>query len=81
MCGIAGFIDFNQSSSLSVLEKMTDSLYHRGPDGSGYDFFSNSNTQIGLGHRRFSIIVFWDNRKKPIINKKFNIVFYCVVYN
>ena len=56
MCGISGFIDFNQQSSLEILVKMTDTLYHRGPDGSGYEFSLANNYQIGLGHRRLSII-------------------------
>lgn len=81
MCGIAGFIDFKLSSSLSILEKMTDSLYHRGPDGSGYEFILNSNAQIGLGHRRLSIIDLSDGGKQPIIYKQFTIVFNGEVYN
>ena len=81
MCGIAGFIDFKHNSSLSILEKMTDSLYHRGPDGSGYEFSSNSNTQLGFGHRRLSIIDLSNTGKQPIIYKQFTIVFNGEVYN
>jgi asparagine synthase (glutamine-hydrolysing) len=36
----------------AALEKMTDVIHHRGPDGYGY--FMQDN--IGLGHRRLSII-------------------------
>ena len=32
MCGLTGFIDFNKKSFKPYLEKMTDVLYHRGPD-------------------------------------------------
>ncbi|MEE9327317.1 MAG: hypothetical protein V3U71_08460, partial [Cocleimonas sp.] len=39
MCGIAGFIDFNQNLSNESLKEMTDVLHHRGPDDSGYSFF------------------------------------------
>ncbi|KAF0191344.1 MAG: asparagine synthase (glutamine-hydrolysing) [Gammaproteobacteria bacterium] len=35
---------------------MTDVLWHRGPDGSGYEFYPVDNAHIGLGHRRLSII-------------------------
>jgi len=53
MCGIAGIY---QSTGVPVdelrLEKMTQSLAHRGPDGSGVFL----DRQIGLGHRRLSII-------------------------
>jgi len=55
MCGIVGVIDYNQSSSKRVLKKMTDTLYHRGPDDSGYEFFEEEEYQLGFGHRRLSI--------------------------
>mgnify|MGYP006100382777 CR=1 FL=1 len=38
MCGVAGFIDFDNKSTKEVLIKMTDSLILRGPDDSGYKF-------------------------------------------
>jgi len=38
MCGISGFIDFSERSSKDDLQAMTDSLIHRGPDDSGYEF-------------------------------------------
>lgn len=53
MCGIAGFVTLTPHSGLeSVLTRMTASLQHRGPDGSGFyrDPFAS------LGHRRLSII-------------------------
>ncbi len=54
MCGIAGIIHNDQQRPLDSLqlEKMTDVIQHRGPDGFGYWNFQN----IGLGHRRLSII-------------------------
>jgi asparagine synthase (glutamine-hydrolysing) len=56
MCGIAGFCDFTKRSSLERLRQMTDMLYHRGPDDSGYQLVETESAQIGLGHRRLSII-------------------------
>ncbi|MBL0130298.1 MAG: hypothetical protein IPP43_03540 [Chitinophagaceae bacterium] len=52
MCGIAGFIspNFNQEH----LQRITSGLKHRGPDAEGY-FYDEAN-QVGLGHRRLSII-------------------------
>jgi len=53
MCGIAGFYSSNgikQDSNL--INKMTDSLLHRGPDGRGIFI----DDYIALGHRRLSII-------------------------
>ena len=54
MCGIAGIFHFNSEKKVDEqsLRLMTDCLSHRGPDGEG--FFVNNN--IGLGHRRLSII-------------------------
>jgi asparagine synthase (glutamine-hydrolysing) len=52
MCGIAGYVSIGPKLPERILEKMTDRIYHRGPDGHGYyrDSFAS------LGHRRLSII-------------------------
>jgi asparagine synthase (glutamine-hydrolysing) len=54
MCGIAGILhlDKERKADKLLLKRMTDTLVHRGPDGAGYFFQDN----IGLGHRRLSII-------------------------
>ena len=54
MCGIAGVLHFDTDRMVdqTMLERMTDVLSHRGPDGRG--FFRAKN--IGLGHRRLAII-------------------------
>ena len=53
MCGIAGIYNLNgENVSKSILKEMTNSIKHRGPDGDG--FFIENN--IGLGHRRLSIL-------------------------
>ena len=53
MCGIAGIFRFdNQPVSSVILKNMTDAIAHRGPDGQGQ--WTENN--IGLGHRRLSII-------------------------
>jgi len=56
MCGIAGIFSYASGEPVDsrLLEKMTDILAHRGPDGSGYYF--SSDKSVGLGHRRLSII-------------------------
>ena len=56
MCGIAGFLSFNPSSRLSpeVLERMRDTMVHRGPDGGG--LWMSADGTVGLAHRRLSII-------------------------
>ncbi|HEY5371576.1 MAG TPA: asparagine synthase (glutamine-hydrolyzing) [Hanamia sp.] len=81
MCGIAGFIDFNNSSSLQILKDSTDVLSHRGPDGSGYEFFQNENCQVGLGHRRLSIIDLSNAASQPMWYKNLCIIFNGEIYN
>jgi asparagine synthase (glutamine-hydrolysing) len=81
MCGIAGFIDFNNRSSLEILKKGTDVLQHRGPDGSGYEFFQLPNSQVGLGHRRLSIIDLSEAGRQPMWYKHWCMVFNGEMYN
>jgi asparagine synthase (glutamine-hydrolysing) len=51
MCGIAGLWSATGVDP-SAVRAMTAALAHRGPDGEGYHF----EDEIGLGHRRLSII-------------------------
>ena len=54
MCGIYGFVSLfgDLTPDRSLLNRMGDSIIHRGPDDSG-DYISNG---VGLGMRRLSII-------------------------
>lgn len=53
MCGIAGFVSVQPiAGAQSVLQRMTNSIAHRGPDADG--FFSDEHAY--LGHRRLSIV-------------------------
>jgi asparagine synthase (glutamine-hydrolysing) len=53
MCGIAGYVTTVPGSQpVSVLERMTAALRHRGPDDSG----CYASAHAALGHRRLSII-------------------------
>lgn len=81
MCGIAGFIDFNKISSTDILKNMTDAITHRGPDGSGYQLFSDSIATIGFGHRRLSIIDLSETGKQPMQFQHLWITFNGEVYN
>jgi asparagine synthase (glutamine-hydrolysing) len=56
MCGIAGFIDFKKASTEDVLKRMTDAMDHRGPDDVGYEIYDATNSLIGFGQRRLSIL-------------------------
>lgn len=81
MCGIAGFIDFNHTSSKEILQQCTDVLSHRGPDGSGYEFIQLDACQVGLGHRRLSIIDLSEAAGQPMWYKQFAIIFNGEMYN
>jgi len=71
MCGISGIVDFSATSQIDrdLIERMTSAQNHRGPDDHGY--FVDKN--VGLGHRRLSII---DRRggKQPIFNEDGSVV-------
>lgn len=80
MCGINGILKFNQEKvDQNQLLKMRDSLEHRGPDDAG--FFIQDN--IGLGHRRLSIIDTSASGHQPFIsqNKRYILVFNGEIYN
>ncbi len=76
MCGIAGFIGSGEKTDL---EKMTDSLSHRGPDDRGL-FCENG---VGLGHRRLSIIDLSPTGHQPMFSedKSVGIIFNGEIYN
>ena len=81
MCGITGKIYFNPNKSVStdMIKKMTDRLAHRGPDDAG--IFVNG--QVGLGHRRLSIIDLTKAGHQPMadVDNKIFIVYNGEIYN
>jgi asparagine synthase (glutamine-hydrolysing) len=81
MCGISGFIDFKKTSGIDILQSMTDTLHHRGPDGSGIELLANSHAQVGFGHRRLSIIDLSEHGKQPMQFQHLWICFNGEVYN
>lgn len=72
MCGIAGF--FSAKHDASHLEKANKLLHHRGPDQSG--IYLNEN--VGLAHRRLSILDLSERGKQPMASKDGNLI---MVYN
>jgi asparagine synthase (glutamine-hydrolysing) len=81
MCGIAGIIDYSNTSSAAMLRMMTDQLKHRGPDDSGYFEFVNNGTYLGLGHRRLSILDLSAKGHQPMTFDNCVIVFNGEIYN
>jgi asparagine synthase (glutamine-hydrolysing) len=66
MCGIAGVLRFDGAPpDPDVLQRMTDAVAHRGPDGAG----TYLSGPIALGHRRLSIIDLSDAGAQPLANE------------
>lgn len=81
MCGIAGLVDFRQKSNLEALKKMTDVLFHRGPDDGGYFFEGFEHSRVGLGHRRLSILDLSNHGHQPMTFGHLTMVYNGEVYN
>ncbi len=75
MCGIAGLVADGPGLDLGLIDAMTASLRHRGPDDDG--FFRAPDHGIALGQRRLSIIDLAGGRQ-PIFNEDESVV---VVFN
>jgi asparagine synthase (glutamine-hydrolysing) len=54
MCGICGVVDYSlrNKPDQNLLDKATDLMQHRGPDGRG----TWSEPGVGIGHRRLAVI-------------------------
>lgn len=64
MCGVAGIIQFGvRKYSTEHLQKMTDALSHRGPDGEGH--WAAASGSVLLGHRRLSILDLTEAAAQP----------------
>lgn len=80
MCGISAIIQYKTTLPVrEVLERMNIKMAHRGPDAAGQ--FINEN--IGLGHRRLSIIDTEQSANQPMLssNKNWVIAFNGEIYN
>ena len=80
MCGITGLIHLNGAPvSPPLLKKMTDAIIHRGPDDEGQWIERN----VGLGHRRLSIIDLSPAGHQPMIstNHRYVLSYNGEIYN
>jgi asparagine synthase (glutamine-hydrolysing) len=80
MCGIAGIVQCKQVAiDPRLIESVTDSMSHRGPDAAGY--FTEG--EISLGHRRLSIIDVSDISNQPFYDAsgRYVMVFNGEIYN
>ena len=85
MCGVTGFLDTRATSSdeelLELLEPMTESLRHRGPDDAGT--WTDAGAGVGLGFRRLAIIDLSEHGHQPMASGsgRFVVVFNGEIYN
>ncbi|AMM51660.1 asparagine synthase [Rufibacter sp. DG15C] len=81
MCGISGIYAFTEEGRKAIgrLPQTTDALQQRGPDSQGH--FTHGN--VGLGHRRLSIIDVSDVACQPMVDEaeRYTIVFNGEIFN
>jgi len=73
MCGICGKVTLDGKVSEKLIRDMCSVLKHRGPDGEGVYVSDTSGqrhiAQVGLGHRRLSVIDLSQAGKQPMSNE------------
>jgi asparagine synthase (glutamine-hydrolysing) len=79
MCGIAGWLSWDEPVDPNVVERITNALAHRGPDASGVKNLG----PVVLGHRRLSIIDCAPTNDQPLsdVSGKFWLAFNGEIYN
>ena len=77
MCGLTGFwsTDFDRLPA-RLIDEMTDTLEHRGPDGRGV--WTDDDAGIALGHRRLAIIDLSKEGAQPMESASGR---YVIIYN
>ncbi len=84
MCGFVGALTLGDSSfavTPAYIDRMRETMVHRGPDGGGT--WVAENGRIGLGHRRLSIIDLSSVANQPMCNEDGTlwVVFNGEIYN
>ncbi len=82
MCGICGYIGTKTIDS-SVLWKMNDTMFHRGPNDGGIWQHKEMDIEIGLAQRRLSILDLSELGHQPMFSadKRYAIVYNGEIYN
>ncbi|MFZ1809257.1 MAG: asparagine synthase (glutamine-hydrolyzing) [Cyclobacteriaceae bacterium] len=81
MCGIAGLLYFREKMVVDheLLVAMRDTMFHRGPDDAGVFI----DKEVGLAHRRLSIIDLSEKGKQPFhsADNRYTITFNGEIFN
>ncbi len=79
MCGFAGLVNARSGQTAdalrAVVQRMADTLVHRGPDDSGV--WIDAEAGIALGHRRLSIIDLSQVGHQPMVSS-WRPLYYCL---
>ena len=85
MCGIVGFLNLSNNYSDQqlggIINEMSYSLKHRGPDDSGS--WVDAQTGIALGHRRLTVLDLSKEGRQPMVSFKgrYSLIFNGEIYN
>lgn len=84
MCGIAGLlggVGSQQQPLGALIQRMTGTLAHRGPDGDGH--WVDASGRVALGHRRLAIIDLSETGRQPMASAsgRFEVTFNGEIYN
>jgi asparagine synthase (glutamine-hydrolysing) len=82
MCGIAGILELTADDALQQhMQRMTDTLRHRGPDDSG--IWTDAAAGVALGHRRLAVLDLSPAGHQPMLSASGRrvIVFNGEIYN
>ncbi|MFD7292208.1 asparagine synthase (glutamine-hydrolyzing) [Streptomyces sp. NPDC059897] len=79
MCGIAG--TYRWPDGKIVTDRLTDTLAHRGPDGSGRYGHPAGDGEVQLGHRRLSIIDLSETGAQPMVSDGLALTYNGELYN
>ncbi|HET6891849.1 MAG TPA: hypothetical protein VFH31_12160, partial [Pyrinomonadaceae bacterium] len=85
MCGICGVWEYGSASTSvesTLVERMRDTMPHRGPDDTGVEILDNG--RLGLGFRRLSIVDLSPAGNQPMrgcADRNIRIVFNGEIYN
>jgi asparagine synthase (glutamine-hydrolysing) len=85
MCGITGFLDpttqTNSDSLQAIVECMTRTIRHRGPDDNGS--WVDAGAGVALGHQRLAILDLSPEGHQPMVsaNGRYVLVFNGEIYN
>src|SRR5690349_16990709 len=76
MCAIVGVIDCRAGVTAPILERMRETMVHRGPDGCG--LWISADGRVGFGHRRLAIIDLSERGAQPMVDP---VTGSCLVFN